>query len=135
MDALQVIFTPSVFGRFYLVAIYCAAVYVLVRQWASALVILLLLFFLLLFFYFEWQKYFAASTQRPTGLRYQNKRWAVYVAGEWQALQSVRYYYRLPWLIVLRTEAYPSHKCRLLIIWRDSVTAEQWRKLNIYLSV
>lgn len=135
MDALQVIFTPSLFGRFYLVAIYCAAVYVLIQQWANVLVILLMLFCLLLFFYFEWQKYFAASIQRPTGLRYQNKQWAVFVAGEWQALQSVRYYYRLPWIVALRTEAYPSNKCTLLTIWRDSVSSEQWRKLNIYLSV
>ena len=135
MDALQVIFSNTFFGRFYLLRIYTMAAYVVVYQLADKTIVLLFLVLLTLLFYREWQQLFSATHLHVKGIRYQKKAWSLLLEGEWQPVSELKYYYQVPWLIAVRAVDYPYDQSRIVIIWRDSVSAQEWRLLRIYLSL
>ena len=144
MDALQVTFSlntrlhrrsKTFLGRFYLLLIYTMAAYVVVDQLADTIIVLLFLLLLTLLFYREWQQHFSAAGSHVKGIRYQQKNWSVLLNEEWQPVNELKYYYQMPWLIALRAAGYPHGQPRIIIIWRDSVSAQEWRLLRIYLSL
>ena len=143
MDALQVTFSNTLLGRLYVLLLYAMAAFAVVSQLENTVIVLLFLLLLLILFYREWQRLFSASFRSKdfhiTGLRYQpqssQQQWSLLVGSDWQPVSALKMYYRVPWLIALRAVDYPSHQPFTVIIWRDSVTAQEWRLLRIYLSL
>jgi len=143
MDALQVTFSNTLLGRLYVLLLYAMAAFAVVSQLENTVIVLLFLLLLLILFYREWQRLFSASFRSKdfhiTGLRYQTQssqqQWSLLVGSDWQPVSGLKMYYRVPWLIALRAVDYPSHQPFTVIIWRDSVTAQDWRLLRIYLSL
>lgn len=135
MDALQVVFSNTLFGRFYLLLIYIMAAYVVVYQLADTAIVLLFLLLLTLLFYREWQQHFSATNLHVKGIRYQQKAWSLLLEDEWQPVSELKYYYQVPWLIAVKAVDYPHDQPRIIIIWRDSVSAQEWSLLRIYLSL
>jgi len=143
MDALQVTFSNTLLGRLYVLLLYALAAFTVVSQLENTVIVLLFLFLLLILFCREWQRLFSTSLRSKdfhiSGLRYQpqssQQQWSLLAGGEWQPLSALKIYYRVPWLIAVRAVDYPSQQPFTVIIWRDSVTAQEWRLLRIYLSL
>jgi len=143
MDALQVTFSNTLLGRLYLLLLYVMAAYAVVYRLADIGIILLLVLLLLLLFYREWRQLFSVKSTlkegRVRGLRYQPQSskqvWSLLVGSDWQPVSELKMYYRVPWLIAVRAVDYPYHQPRIVIIWRDSITVQEWRLLRIYLSL
>ena len=143
MDALQVTFSNTLLGRLYLLLLYAMAAYTVVYRLANLGIVLLLVLLLLLLFYREWRQLFSPKSTLKEGhirgLRYQpqssGQTWSLLVGSDWQPASELKIYYRVPWLIAVRAVDYPYHRPRIVIIWRDSLSAQEWRLLRIYLSL
>lgn len=141
MDAFQVTFSNTLLGRLYLLLLYAMAAFTVVYRLADIDVVLLFLLLLALLFFREWQGLFNPSSTafHVRGVDYQpqssQQKWRLFVEGEWQPTSELKVYYRLPWLIAIRAVDYPYQQPRIVIIWRDSMTAKEWRLLRIYLSL
>ena len=143
MDALQVTFSNTLLGRLYLLLLYAMAAYAVIYRLANVGLVLLLLLLLLLLFYHEWRRLFSPRSilkgSHARGLRYQpqssGQGWSLLVGSDWQPVSELKMYYRVPWLIAVRAVDYPYYRPRIVIIWRDSITAQEWRLLRIYLSL
>ena len=143
MDALQVTFSNTLLGRLYVLLLYAMAAFAVVSQLENTAIVWLFLLLLLILFYREWQRLFSTSLRSKNfhirGLRFQpqssQQQWSLLVGRDWQPVSALKMYYRVPWLIALRAVDYPSHQPFTVIIWRDSVTAQEWRLLRIYLSL
>jgi hypothetical protein len=141
MDALQVTFSNTLLGKFYLLSLYAMAAFTVVYRLANIGDILLFLLLLALLFFREWQGLFSSSakTFHVKGIGYQpqssQQTWSLFVGAEWQPISELKVFYRVPWFIAVRAVDYPYHQPRIVIIWRDSMTAQEWRLLRIYLSL
>ena len=149
MDALQVTFSNTLLGRLYLLLLYAMAAFTVVYQLANIGVVLLFLLLLAWLFFREWRGLFSfsfsfssslsAKASQVRGIDYQpqssQQKWRLLVGREWQPTSELKLYYRLPWLIAIRAVDYPHYQPRIVIIWRDSMTAKEWRLLRIYLSL
>lgn len=135
MDALHIVFSNSLLGRLYLLLIYAIAAYIVVSQLADTTIVWLFLLLIGLLFYREWQQRFSATSLYVKGIRYQQKAWSLLLADEWQSMSEIKYYYQVPWLIAVRAIDDSLAQARIIIIWRDSVSAQEWRLLRIYLAL
>lgn len=135
MDALHIVFSKSLLGRLYLLLIYTVAAYVVVLQLADTITLWLFLLLIALLFYREWRQRFSASSLHVKGIRYQQKAWSLLLADEWQSMDELKYYYQVPWLIAVRAIDESLAQPRIIIVWRDSVSAQEWRLLRIYLAL
>ena len=143
MDALQVTFSNTLLGRLYVLLLYAMAAFAVVSQLENTVIVLLFLVLLLILFYREWQRLFSANLKSKNfhirGLRYQpqssQQQWSLLVGRDWQPVSALKIHYRVPWLIAIRAVDYPHYQPHMVIIWRDNVTAQEWRLLRIYLSL
>ncbi len=141
MDALQIQFKPTHWGRLYLVMIYLAALgFVLRDATPYALWFITPLFIV---FWLEWRWQFSATAWRCSGIACEpsgagqrlNQAWRIKLADEWCAVGEVQMYYQLPCLLAVKIIDYPQGRSRVLVIWRDMLDAQQWQLLRVYLSL
>ena len=143
MDALQVTFSNTLLGRLYLLGIYAIATFVVVQRLANMAVVTALLVLLLVLFYREWRRLFSVTEHYVQGIRYlpqasfcsDQSKWSLKQVGEWQSVSELKYYYQVPWLMAVKVVESSSQQSRVVIIWRDSMTAQEWRLLRIYLAL
>ncbi|MDA8693573.1 hypothetical protein N9L91_00020 [Pseudomonadales bacterium] len=143
MDALQVTFSNTLLGRLYLLEISAIATFVVVQRLANMAVVTALLVLLLVLFYREWRRLFSVTEYYVQGIRYlpqasfcsDQSKWSLKQAGEWQSVSELKYYYQVPWLMAIKVVESSSQQSRVVIIWRDSMTAQEWWLLRIYLAL
>ncbi|MDB2410195.1 hypothetical protein N9W57_06185 [Pseudomonadales bacterium] len=143
MDALQVNFSNTLLGRLYLLGIYAIATFVVVQRLANMAVVTALSVLLLVLFYREWRRIFSVTEHYVQGIRYlpqasfcsNQSKWSLKRADEWQSVNELKCYYQVPWLMAVKVVESSSQQSRVAIIWRDSMTAQEWRSLRIYLAL
>lgn len=139
MDACQFFIKSSRLSRFYLLSIYSIAIVALVSRYAINPSLLLpvtaLLVLLLILCYRDWRQQFLTPLKTLNGMRFQQGRWSVLITSQWQPVTTLFCDYRMPWLISLSVIDYPTNKLHRYVIWRDSLSAQQWRLLLVYLSL
>lgn len=141
MDALQIQFKPTRWGRIYLVTIYLVALgFVLRDATPNACWFITPLFIL---FCLEWRRNFSTAAWCCSGLacdpwaagQQLNQAWRIKLADEWCAVGELQIYYQLPWLLAIKITDCPQGRSRVLVIWRDMLDPLQWKLLRVYLSL
>jgi len=134
---LQIEVKPSVFARGVFLLLTGLS---LVSLWLSGLSVIFKVFLSIVcisYLFFCWSRFITLRHSRSvTGLRWLAGRKAVVVClsnGDWIEVEAIQQRLNFPLLLGLKLKLKGQRRSVSLVIWRDSVTADHFRKLRVFL--